>query len=138
MYEAKGPTGIVLARRKFFRAQCPEDGDIEEHIRVMRGYQSELTSLKQTITEADFSITLLTSLPDSWNPFISSIPEDSLADSSKVIACILSEVARLCKHASQSTALAVTDCASVKCHCCGKTGHFSYDHDKPEFNKSQQ
>ncbi|KAF9017413.1 hypothetical protein BDZ89DRAFT_886147, partial [Hymenopellis radicata] len=104
------------------RAQCPEDGDIKEHIRVMRGYQSELITLKQTISEEDFSVTLLTSLPNSWNPFISSIPEDSLKDSSKVIARILTEVARLHERDSQSTALTAVNRAEVKCYKCGKKG----------------
>jgi hypothetical protein len=74
-YEPSGPIGIVLARRKFFRAECAEGGDIQEHIRTLRSYQTELATLGQKVEETDFSMTLLTSLPESWNSFISSVDE---------------------------------------------------------------
>jgi len=45
MYEARGPIGIVTVRRKLFRAQCEEGGDIEEHIQMLRGCVEELASL---------------------------------------------------------------------------------------------
>ena len=94
MFEAKGPIGIVIARRKFFRAQC--DGqDIEEHIRLLRSYQEELHTLGQKVTEEDFCITLLTSLPDSWNAFISAIDITSLQSSTSMISRILEEERRI-------------------------------------------
>ncbi len=49
MYEKKGPIGIVMTRRKFFRAQCEEGGDIEEHIRTLRSYQEELAALDHAV-----------------------------------------------------------------------------------------
>ncbi|KAA1479990.1 hypothetical protein DENSPDRAFT_747021, partial [Dentipellis sp. KUC8613] len=67
MFESQGPIGIVMARRKFFRAECAEGTEIEEHIRTMRSYQSELQTLQQEVTESDFAMALLTSLPDSWD-----------------------------------------------------------------------
>src|SRR5271168_3217089 len=36
LLEAQGALGIVLARRKLFRAQCAEGTTIEEHIRTLR------------------------------------------------------------------------------------------------------
>ncbi len=37
-FQPVGPIGIVTARRKLFRAQCPDAGDVEEHLRQMRMY----------------------------------------------------------------------------------------------------
>lgn len=72
-FRPAGPIGIVTTRRKLFRAQCPEGGDIEEHLRQLRGYRSELHTFGQTLSDSDFSMTVLTSLPDSWDPFIRAI-----------------------------------------------------------------
>lgn len=128
MYESRGPMGIVLVRRKFFRAQCEEGGNIEEHIRTMRSYQEELASLKQKVEEEDFSITLLTSLPESWNSFISSVDTADLKDSYKLISRILQEDIRLREKTSDSTmALAAHGKKKfnpkITCYGCGEIGH---------------
>lgn len=137
MFEAKAPIGIVLARRKFFRSMCPEKGDVQEHISMMCTYQAELTGLKQNITKTDFSITLLTSLFDSWNPFISSMPKNTLTNSSKLISRILPKVACLNDCTSQSTALASIDCATAKCFRCGQIGHLASDHNHTNQQQSR-
>ncbi|PBK82206.1 hypothetical protein ARMGADRAFT_1038807 [Armillaria gallica] len=72
-------------------AQCKKGGDIEEHIRTLRSYQEELAALRHAVEEEDFSITLLTSLPESWNTFISSIDTADLKDSYKLISRVLQE-----------------------------------------------
>ena len=64
MYQPKGPIGIVQARRRLFRAQCHDGEDINEHIRTMTCYRKDLAALNSKLSEEDFSITLLTSLPD--------------------------------------------------------------------------
>ncbi|KAL0958937.1 hypothetical protein HGRIS_014980 [Hohenbuehelia grisea] len=106
MFESRGPIGIVMARRKFFRAHCDDDTSIEEHIRLMRTYQEELHSLGQKIEEEEFSITLLTSLPESWNSFISAIDTSALKSSTTLIARILEEDRRLKAKTETDTALA--------------------------------
>jgi hypothetical protein len=82
LLEAQGALGIVLARRKLFRAECAEGTMIEEHIRVLRGYKEELHNLGQKIDGEEFSIVILTSLPDSWDNYIASIDTTALKDSS--------------------------------------------------------
>ncbi|TFK96860.1 hypothetical protein BDV98DRAFT_635378, partial [Pterulicium gracile] len=42
----------------------------------------------------DFSITLLTSLPESWNPFVSAIDTSSFKDSDKIISRIMEKANR--------------------------------------------
>jgi len=80
IFEAKGPIRIVSARCKLFGTHCTEESDIEDHIHIMRTYQQELAILQKPISEEDFSYALLTSLPKSWNNFISAIPEDVIKD----------------------------------------------------------
>jgi hypothetical protein len=89
LLEAQGALGIVLARRKLFWAQCAEGTTIEEHIRTLRSYQEELHNLGQKIDGEEFSIILLSSLPESWNSYILSIDTTSLKEVPRLIACIL-------------------------------------------------
>ena len=86
MFEAKGPIRIVSAHCKLFGTHCTEESNIEDHICIMRTYQQELATLQKPISEEDFSYTLLTSLPESWNNFISAVPEDIIKDPTKLIS----------------------------------------------------
>ena len=95
LLEAQGPLGIVLARRKLFRAKCEDGTSIEDHIRTLRGYQEELHNLGQQIEDEEFFIILLTSLPDSWNNYISSIDTSALTNVPQLIARILEHDRRL-------------------------------------------
>jgi hypothetical protein len=86
MLEPQGALGIVMVCWKLFRSQCEEGADIEEHIRTLQGYREELSSLGATIQNNEFSITLLTSLLETWNTFIGSIDTKKLDDTAKIIA----------------------------------------------------
>ena len=136
-FQPAGPIGIVTARRKLFRAQCPDAGDVEEHLRQMRTYRSELHALGQELSDSDFAMTMLTSLPDSWDAFIRAIdPTDLLPPargqpakltSAKLIARILQEDRRL-KQRNETTDTALfsrnaRDDARVTCFNCGRRGH---------------
>ena len=46
---------------------------MEEHIRKLRGLYQKLNARGQLITNEDFTNTLLTSLPDTWSPFFTTI-----------------------------------------------------------------
>lgn len=134
-FQESGPIGIIEARRKLFRAQCPEGGDIEEHLRKLRSYRSELHALGQTLSDADFSMIILTSLPDSWNPFIRAIDPTDLAPpsagqpakltSAKLIARIHQEDRRSKREDEPETALKAVDKSNTTCHKCGRRGHWA-------------
>lgn len=147
MYEPAGSTGIVTVRRKLFRAHCPEGADIEKHIQMLRGYQTELANLGQALNASDFSMTLLTSLPDTWSSFISSIDPSSISDksdpdSSKLIARILEEDLRIhSKNSAPEIALPASNVHShssqprphrPQCFRCGKKGYMIRDCKEPE------
>jgi hypothetical protein len=125
MFEARGPIGIITVRRKLFRAQCEEGGDIEEHIRTLRGYVEELAGLGSKISDEDFSITLLTSLPDSWDPFISAVDTATLNESHKLIARVLEEDRRIRARNGGDTALAVKYNPNITCFTCNEKGHIA-------------
>lgn len=129
MYQPKGPIGIVTARRKLFRAQCQDGEDISEHIKTMTRYRKELASLNSKLTDDEFSITLLTSLPDSWDNFIQGIDTSSLSDSNKLIARILEQSMRKdAKPSSDDVALTVSKHHRKRyCFRCGKKGHFIHN-----------
>jgi hypothetical protein len=132
--EPQRALGIVMVRRKLFRTQCEEGTSVEEHIRQMQSFREELISLGQPVTKGEFAITLLTSLPESWNTFIGSIDTASLKSANTIISRILEYDHRL-HTTSGDTALAGSsksskgnfDKSKVKCFKCGKMGHFKRD-----------
>jgi hypothetical protein len=134
MLEPEGALSTVLVRRKLFRAACEEGTAIDDHIRMLISYREELIRLGQTLDDAEFAITLLTSLPESWNNFIAGIDTTSLKDSSKLIARILEQSRRL-KSTSEDTSLAAKSGGkfakkknpNIKCFKCGKKGHVMAD-----------
>ena len=132
LLEAQGPLGIVLARRKLFRAKCDDGTSIEDHIRTLRVYQEELQNLGQKIEDSEFSIILLTSLPDSWNNYISSIDSSALTNAPQLIARILEHDRRLKIQSTEDTALAAKwgkkkYNSKITCFGCGKRGHIQAD-----------
>ncbi|KAF5378384.1 hypothetical protein D9757_010885 [Collybiopsis confluens] len=136
MYQPKGAIGIVSVRRKLFRTQCQEGEDINEHIRTMTRYRKELAALSSQLSEDEFSITLLTSLPDSWDSFIQGVDTASLSDSTKLISRVLEQARRkVAKPSSDDIALAANrfkskgskPSSTATCHGCGCPGHFISD-----------
>ena len=79
--------------------------------------------------EEDFSMTLLTSLPDSWNTFIAAIDDTALGDANKLIARILGEDRRIRSRTDDtSTAFLGKNRKkkfnlNVMCYGCNEKGH---------------
>ena len=68
---------------------------MEEHIHLMHSYQEELASLGNPLPDTDFSISLLMSLLESWNTFISAADMNVLKNLHLLIARILEEDQRI-------------------------------------------
>ena len=135
--ETQGALGIVLARRKLFRAECTEGTTIDDHIRTLRGYQEELHNLGQKIDGEEFSIVFLTSLLESWDNYIASIDTTALKDSAKLIARILEHDRRINLKSSEDTALVAKTGKkkrnpNIVCWNCEEKGHIGRFCKKPQ------
>ncbi len=139
VFSVRGPLAQVLARRKFMRYQIDEGSDMEEDIRKLRGLREQLILLGQDISELEFSLILLTALPESYDSFISSIAE--IPHAGELCGRLLQEGIRRKDRVATSTALAALKAPApvpsssgfspnrsrflqgVYCHNCGKEGH---------------
>jgi len=106
MYETVGTISIIATSQKPFRTRCPEGADIEEHIHTLYGLHQQFASQGQAMLGSEFSTILLTSLPNSWNLFASTIDKSTILDtadpdSSKLISKILEE--DLCKKSKNTS-----------------------------------
>src|ERR1700761_6067985 len=151
-YQPKGVIAIVLLRRQLSRLHCEDGGDIEEHIRALTNLHSKLAAQGTKLSEEEYSITLLTSLPDSWDSFTSGIDTASLTDSKKLVARILKqdrcrkakpysdEVVLLAHHQKQhSHGKQSKFNPKITCYGCGRIGHMVGDcHDAKAGKKAQK
>ncbi|KAJ7315150.1 hypothetical protein DFH08DRAFT_633694, partial [Mycena albidolilacea] len=115
--------------------------NVEEHIRTLTNLRSKLAAQKTKLTEEEFCITLLTSLPDSWDNFISGVDTASLTESTKLVARILEQDRRRkAKPSSDEVALPAhfhkqkhghgkqsKFNPKVTCYGCGRIGHIISD-----------
>lgn len=69
--ESRGRIGILVARRRMYRTYAKEGTDIVEHITEYQKMQEELHMMGSLDTDEDFSMLLLSSLPESWDQFTS-------------------------------------------------------------------
>ena len=67
--ERQGAQGILLAQRRLYRAIAKEGVDIRDHISKFRLIQEELLLMGSEVTDIEFTVVLLQSLPDSWDQF---------------------------------------------------------------------
>ena len=85
----------------------------------------------QKIDGEEFSIILLSSLPESWNAYISSINTTSLKEAPRLIARILEHDRQMgMRGTAEDTALAAKPWKkkinpNITCYGCGKKGHIS-------------
>jgi len=139
MYEAAGTISIIATCQKLFRTHYPEGANIEEHIHTLCGLHQQLAGQGQAMLGSEFSTILLTSLPDSWDLFASTIDKSTILDtvdpnSSKHISKILEEdLRKTSKNTSSEIALSAHGNhnhyhrskynANVTCYYCKRVGH---------------
>ncbi|KAF7371743.1 hypothetical protein MVEN_00030800 [Mycena venus] len=129
VYQPKGAINIIRLRRQIFCMAC-EGENIEEHIRKLTDVKGALEEYGTTISEVEFAITILTSLPDSWDTWVGGIDLASIQTSDDIIACILQQANRPgAKPDSDDTALPAHSGSSSSnhregaCFHCGRPGH---------------
>jgi hypothetical protein len=70
--EPKGRLGILAARRQLYRSQAREGFDMVEHVNNLRALQAELALMSNVVSDEDFVMILIASLPESWDVFATS------------------------------------------------------------------
>ena len=117
-----------------------ESDDLVQHIAKMRRYKDDLEAMETKVTDDDFAITLLASLPDSWDLFTSSYlgsHSDSQVKitSGELIKVLIDENTHREVHKTSDTVLMAqpkrksgfkgnkgnTDQSWIVCHNCGKS-----------------
>ena len=137
--ESKGRLGVLATRRALYRATAEEGFDMVEHISNLRKLQEELHLMDNKVTDEDFVMILITSLPESWDNYTSSYLGSSGNKptlSSHELVAILMEEDRRRKGRNNDSATSLqakgqnkgkgTD-PKVECYNCHKKGHMSKD-----------
>ena len=71
--ESKGHLGVLATRRVLYRATAEEGFEMIAHISRLRQLQEELHVMGSLVSDEDFVMVLLTSLPESWNNYTTSL-----------------------------------------------------------------
>ena len=102
VFNTEGTIARVTLRRRLFRYAIEEGADIDEEIRKIKALWQELNLMKPAagtttaaLTDNDLATVILTALPPSWDPFISSITGIDALTSADLIGRILQEDSRL-------------------------------------------
>ena len=69
--ESKGRLGVLATRHTLYRMSADEGFDMVEHISKLRKLQEELHVMENLVSDEDFVMILITSLPESWDNYTS-------------------------------------------------------------------
>ena len=70
--EAKGRISVLATHRVLYRMEADENNfDMVEHVSKLRRLQEELHLMDNKVSDKDFVMILLTSLPESWDMYTS-------------------------------------------------------------------
>ena len=73
VYEVKGHQTTIALRCSLYHLATDIDNDIPKHLIEMKQMQSRLHQLSSVISESEFCDILISSLPRSWDRFISTL-----------------------------------------------------------------
>jgi hypothetical protein len=70
--KSKGWLGILATQRSLYRSQAQEGFDMVQHINNLRSLKEELALMGNVVSDEDFVMILISSLPESWDVFTTS------------------------------------------------------------------
>ena len=79
LYQSKSLVNKIFLQKKLFHFRMDENDTVTEHLNVYNTMVSQVTSVGIKMAEEDKCITLLCSLPDSWDNLIVAIGRSSQA-----------------------------------------------------------
>ena len=73
LYMTKSLTNRIYSKRQLYSLRMKEGTKVAEHLNVFNTLICQLSDMEVKIQEEDKAITLLCSLPESWDHFVTSI-----------------------------------------------------------------
>ncbi|EJF61351.1 hypothetical protein DICSQDRAFT_12650, partial [Dichomitus squalens LYAD-421 SS1] len=105
------------------QARYSDSENVEEFLQEMVRLRETLATMGHALMEEEFAITLLTALPDSWDPMVSSINHATdLKDADEIIARIRQHASRINDSEVAMAARAKKGRGPPLCYTCGKPG----------------
>ncbi|MBY3556022.1 hypothetical protein HGI15_22025, partial [Modestobacter lapidis] len=153
LYQSKSLVNKLFLRKKLYKLQMVDGGSFSAHLQEFNTLVSQLASISYDIGDADKAITLLCSLPDSWDNLIVAIGSGTtdLSFESVVSALLSEEMRRQGMESSSKEALFVrgrtqnrntkrsgnrsksrgkskgVDYSKMRCWNCNEVGHGKRD-----------
>lgn len=137
IHEAKSLVNILFLRRKFFTIKMEENDDMLAHINKVKALADQLNGADVNITDGDIVMTLLESLPPSYEYLIVAMESRPIAELTLdyVTSRLLHELSRRKENetrgdsaalmAKQSKSGASGSSTDKVCYYCGKKGHLA-------------
>ena len=109
LYMIKSLTNRILLKRQLYSLRMKEGTSITDHLNTFNTLLVQLESIEVKFESEDKSITLLCSLPESWDHFVTSISLSSseTLEFDDVIGALLSEETRKRSNSKTSTSEAM-------------------------------
>src|SRR5579875_1494527 len=156
IHQTKGLANVLFLRRKFFTMKMQESDDLLQHINKVKTLADQLEALDVAVTEGDIVMTLLESLPSSYENLIVAMETKDIKDLTLeyVTSRLMHEVARKKEHqtvAMDNAALVTQQHKSgnggdssyrrgepLVCFNCGKPGHIAKNCFKKKGNRGEK
>jgi gag-polypeptide of LTR copia-type len=141
--ESRGKLGVLATQRALYRSIAEEGFDLVTHVSNLRKLQEELHLMSNLVSDEDFAMILVSSLPESWDlytsAYLGSKTDGKMLTSHELIAILLKEeqqckertgdprnvamTGKFSKHDSKKK----TTNTNKECYNCHKKGHVSKD-----------
>ena len=139
--ESRGQMGMLAARRRLMRTTAEEGFNMADHIATLRQIQEELHVMGNVVTDEDFAMILVTSLPESWDTFTTTFfrsrsNQTSKIQSQELVGILIDEFRRRMEREGNSGGVALQakekgygngGASDVECFNCRKKGHLKKD-----------